>query len=476
MVQSQPTGTIDSADHWLIAELLKYADREGSVYSVYAEDSHPLFIPKDVAAAEAAHGPTRADDLFFWKGQLCLAIRGTGRIYQFNPSDGEMQAVRLDKTYFTGYNYGAKVFSVRDTVFSLGGYGYWQFNGQLRFFQSSDLGWDVKTVNQKIPATDLSTYFDRPDGFIYFLGLYDYEVDESIAYSKKKNGYSTLWKLSISAGHWQKLGQLNPEFSRLYRGLQALKVAETPFGELVAFPIGAQNPNGLLINYRVNRVFTLKSPEKGAMIYSPFVANKNVNPRADRFVSFYTVADSTLHIIRTDMTHKRVIIKQADIKEFPLRIHDKNTDAASNKSEVSIGELWPLIGCLTLLIGSAMIYKATRIKQISKELSGAVPINDTLFTAIEMHVINNLINSSDSAVGTDGLDEWLGNLNKSIDLRNKYRSVFIRNLNQKYALMTNDKSGLIHAERLDSDRRMVRYRFDREKFNKLMAGSGRSGN
>jgi hypothetical protein len=68
--------------------------------------------------------PKDFDVSVFYKGDsITISVPGTGQVYQVNPQTLSIQ--RLDRTFFRGYNFGASQFLHNDTLFSIGGEGFW---------------------------------------------------------------------------------------------------------------------------------------------------------------------------------------------------------------------------------------------------------------------------------------------------------------------------------------------------------------
>ena len=92
---------------------------------------------------------------------LFIRLDGTGRVYKVKNKIGDTLLVnRIDSTHFFGYNGAAYEFIYRDTIMSLGGFGFWKKNGQLRYYSHQNHEWDIIPLNLEIPVAKESTYFD----------------------------------------------------------------------------------------------------------------------------------------------------------------------------------------------------------------------------------------------------------------------------------------------------------------------------
>jgi len=82
---------------------------------------------------------------------LFLIPEGTGRVYQWSGDTANGTWTRIDSTYFTGYNYGALVFNLGKEIYSFGGQGFWNTNGNLRYYNGVSREWNVVYLNQSYP-------------------------------------------------------------------------------------------------------------------------------------------------------------------------------------------------------------------------------------------------------------------------------------------------------------------------------------
>jgi hypothetical protein len=71
-----------------------------------------------------------------------LTYNGSGLVFEF--IDSFRKVIRIDHSQIQGFNYSQFVFAhpFRTAILSMGGYGYWNFNGTLRSFSSVDKSWN----------------------------------------------------------------------------------------------------------------------------------------------------------------------------------------------------------------------------------------------------------------------------------------------------------------------------------------------
>ena len=68
------------------------------------------------------------------KGQIYLVLMGSGRLYQIQKkAKGTYELIRIDSTFHTGSNFGSINFFYKDTLFKLGGIGFWKIKDYFTF-------------------------------------------------------------------------------------------------------------------------------------------------------------------------------------------------------------------------------------------------------------------------------------------------------------------------------------------------------
>jgi len=460
-----------AGDKWLIHELSRFSGENISVYSRFLYSGKAL-MPPDVPT-ESKTGDSHRDHLLFYKGAILLAIDGTGRLYEVNSKHSDITFKRIDQTAFTGYNFGAAVFSLKDSIFSLGGYGFWNFNGQLRHFNPASGSWYILPLNKKIPALIDGFWHDRPNHRAYFIENFIIPADESLKptadfFEKKSQRTEYVWQLDLNRRHWIRCGLLNPRLGEARIALANSKAGDLPQGELFA---GNEKtfPRGLILNYAANKTYEFRSAAVHDSIRHLVSPEFSLTNHPEKILTFYSLKDSSLHILRSDSIHRKFRLHQKDFRELGLPLFEPLPE---DDDMAFFPKPWVYFcgaGIAFFGVGLFLVFQARKIRQNG----GTKNSPPATFTSSEIQVLVKFNTVEDAVATTDDLDSWLGNSNKMVDLRTKARSLFIRGINQKYSLVTGDPEGLIQAERLDSDRRMVRYRFDREKFNKVMAGNQR---
>lgn len=77
----------------------------------------------------------------YFGDSLIITIPGTGQVYQL--IDSSLTLNRLDRTFFRGFNFNANQFVRKDTIFSIGGEGFWQKHSIITFYDPKNLEWSL---------------------------------------------------------------------------------------------------------------------------------------------------------------------------------------------------------------------------------------------------------------------------------------------------------------------------------------------
>lgn len=185
-----------------------------------------IFIGVDLMAIPAECFPQK----LLYKGKDLISIPGTGQVYIFDREGKRLE--RLDETFYHGYNFLATQFVRNDTLFSLGGYGFWHFNNLLTYFDFKNKEWEVKkTIGEAPEGGLLSWNTTMPDrsGKIYavealgeleaprtVLSFNELDLDKSVWLNLGEIEVATLKKLGLNSANFEKIGNFmffnDPQF------------------------------------------------------------------------------------------------------------------------------------------------------------------------------------------------------------------------------------------------------------------------
>lgn len=375
------------------------------------------------------------------ENNLFINIDGTGRLYEItNKRNDSLFIKRLDSTFFFGYNNNAYTFNYNDTIISLGGFGYWRFNGQLRYYSFKNREWDVLPLNQEIYTSKECIYFDRTSNQIYFLQLPYTDPVINKEYKKQH-----VYKLDLKNKINSLLGELSPEVSPKFPiGVQYLSV-ELPSlgGELVVL-------NGrdiFLFDFKNNEVYklnnaaiekTIFSSSAGAYIDLAFERNGKL---------FYSQSSEPAH----QLDSIPISIKDFTKQDYPLYI-------PVNKYST----LYLVIGVVFFALFSFLIYRKWNKHKNQNSIEQEYIFSDGKendFKPNELDLIEKIyqISLEGKSFSVEDVNQILGLSKKSLEIQKKIRTETINRINQKFKNKFSTDEDLIIRLRTEEDRRFYRY-------------------
>lgn len=451
----------DSYKEWMIREILKRKDFTGNIYSHTMTGLGQFYWPKDLSKIGHDY-PENGDHLFKTNEGIFTAIEGTGRIYkiELDPKNKSgINFIRIDSTFYSGYNIGASVFYNNDTLYSLGGYGLWNFSWQLRYYRQNSNGWEVLPINRMLRHQyhPYFSFLDEGNRFIYC--IYDDFFNEGLKSSNQKalnNKYpkDTIYfeRLSLDTKNWERLGILDKDALKLINSTSF--IGDTPFGKLMSASERYES-KCYLVNYQQNKLFEIRDKKLGGQLRdAAYAGNVNSIPADRRLIYFYNDSIHYLNSLKEKFSFKLTL---EDFKETSLKIWhpvpEKTVVTSEMMSKIFLGS-----GVLTFLAGIWFFYRS------EKKENGS---NGLLFTRQENEVLKSFAKSPEMVIMPDDIDQIIGTEGRSMEAMKKRRSMIIRSINGKFSDQFDSEDELIQTERLESDRRMVHYLVDPKNYTKV---------
>jgi len=151
-------------------------------------------FPKDFEERNVQVHPIR--DGFVFK------IQGTGLVFTFDNPKKVLK--RIDKTFFRGFNFHSFSFYKKDTLYSIGGEGFWSTNSTLIYFDQSIKEWDKKATSNKGPESiewDFGGYSASDHTF--------YCLEGKQEFSNNNFNEKSVFALDLGKLTWKELGKMN---------------------------------------------------------------------------------------------------------------------------------------------------------------------------------------------------------------------------------------------------------------------------
>ena len=383
---------------------------------------------------------------------LYLTINGTGRVYRAGRvEDKELEFIRVDSTYLSGYNNFSFEFSHRDTLFSLGGYGFWRLNGHLRYFDEGR-EWSIVPLDRENPFHSRMAYYDSANSTVFFIRSPYLEE-----YSGIRHDEYVATRLDLPNRRSRVMGTLLPS-----AGIQPGR-----------FLFGSPSLGGFviddfrsirLLDMTSNRVWKLRNKALADWIFG-----NSKNSATILFESYGTLYQYDRSTDRLDSYP----LSKADFEPTSERIYDPLDGTGSKKGLVRTG-----IGVLVLatVATAAWLYIRKRKSPQSRTKPPPVPTDGDDnpgkhakesrggFDPVEVQLIELVarLNLEGKPCTVDHLNHVLGVARKSVEIQKKTRRDTLININRTFRESTGLDMDLLSSRRSEEDKRFYLYYIPQE--------------
>ena len=396
------------------------------------------------------------------KKGLFLALNGSGILYKANSNGELIDFQRQDSTIYFGDNFNSFIFSFRDTIYSLGGYGYWTTKGFLRYYVDRRHEWEVVRLNKEIPFQigqkhDL-LWYDLENGIIYFVVIK--ETNSTTTESTGKFLYN-VFALDLSKREWKLLGTLSLYLKNNLTGI--FNIVSSPFGQFAAL----KNEN-IFLDFSKNRIYRLSDAKQRELELLP-------TSTGELHVNYFI--DSTFY---TWLSSKKLVdsmtFSKSDLVLTPEKIYTPGTSTNSEMTNKSVNKnsLW-LIILLTAILAALIGYYSARLRSKKTVVHNGHQMNNGAnpaisFTSLELEIIICILNNSSKGNYTsiEEVNKTLGVGKKTIEVQKKQRSDVINSINRKYSYIKRAEQELIEKRRTEFDKRSFEYFIDVAKINEAV--------
>ena len=387
---------------------------------------------------------------------LFLIPEGTGRVYQWK-GDAESGAwTRIDSTYFTGYNYGALVFSVGKEIYSFGGQGFWNTNGNLRYYNGVSREWNVVYLNQSYPwfrrNYAAQSFFQIDTAFkkLYVVSA-GAQHDQAIQNTGNRKSDGTIMALDLATGTWEKLGTTD--------STEFLTLAVTPWGMYVN--------HTSIVDLKANKKYIFSKELKRD--WETHVLRSTGNHELDIVFAI----DSTIYFGDYDARLDSIQLRRQDLIELDDSFYIPNKQEKSGS-----GMMW--IGAIAMMVISPLIAHFVVRSKKNKSESRFIPAQDhekqaefrqaetPLFRSTiqanilddqEVLLIKFILDQSRKSELTsiEQINQLLGLSNRSGEVQKRTRSILITGINEKLQIALGSMEPIIEKKRSEFDKRSYEY-------------------
>ena len=393
-------------------------------------ESKIIQVPQELKCSPARH------NYLWFKDQLVIQVDGSGMLYQYNKG-GKLS--RLDSTCFDGYNFGAFNFVYSDTIFSLGGYGFWQYNGMLRFYDEKTRGWEIIPTDKTVPIMVLKyskAYYDQIKNKIYFIYIIPKPHHENFNPNQDKTVYVQC--LDLKSKRWW----VEPKLFnvKIQKNIEQFLIPG-PFHSNLGMFFRVDN-NIRLLDFENNLLFNIKKTKATQLEARLNKQNDLLLFSTDSLLCFY---NPNKGVIDT------VILGKNDLIDAETPIY-KNQSKSSQILNNPLQLIAALITLAAVVIISWMVVKNRKLKDRNefllashlgngKKTAGEIILSnpesfrDNL-TEVEKGLIDVLVTntSNNEMTSINQLNQVLGISNKPVKIQNNIRATAIQVINKKFSV------------------------------------------
>jgi hypothetical protein len=398
-------------------------------------------------------------------GTLYARISATGILYEIIP-DWEKRLCRfrrVDVTTHFGYNINAFEYAYRGSLYNLGGYGYWRWNGQLRAFNHRMKEWVIIPLDREIPVATGSPmcniWLDSSKGVIYSMGfIRGNEAQRNDPVRRDDSAFV----LDLKTYEWKPIGIAPPI---LLAGGIHRQIAVSDSGLLInsggniSFWNVKRNIQRTLVNDNLRATLLTMQGNK----YIWFEGNKLLIGNAVRGTidslmvnhDDFVDTDSPVYIpFRSSSNLNTMLLGAVPLLAGVLWMVRRRYNKSSSKSKAG-----PPIPAASKQQEQLPVEEDALVQSSDAEELMVVGLEP--FDAVEKSLLGLLIDHHQQhqrKTTTQEVNRILGVGNKTLDMQKRKRSDVIRAINRKYHLIHPDRSPeLIIKLRSEMDGRLSEY-------------------
>jgi hypothetical protein len=421
-------------------------------------------VPQELKCSEAKH------NYLWYKNKLVIQIDGSGYLYEYNTGQ---PLKRMDSTCFEGYNFGAFTFVYRDTLFSMGGYGFWQFNGMIRYFNEKVGEWEVVKTNKSVPVMQnlySKPFYDIPNHKIYLIYVLPKTLNEDETYKTDKTLYVQCFDL-VKKKWWEEPKLFNTKIKT--DGILSFLGPGTFHSK---FGLIFLNESDIFIyDFNHNKIHTFLKGKEAQI-------RERCMPQTERI--FYT-RDSSLYFFdpKSGLIDS-ISFGERDFVDTRIPIYNN-----INKAEVLITNPYLAIIILFTILSASLFFvlynKNKKLKHRNEFLMNSYFINGKKgngeitvanpesfrenLTEVEKGLLDILVvnTSIDTMTSVTQVNQVLGVTNKPLKIQNNIRAATIQLINKKFMVYSGTADELIEKQRTEFDKRFFEYSIQRKYLGKV---------
>jgi hypothetical protein len=398
------------------------------------------------------------------KKDVYIQPLGTGRLYKAAIQDGQVVLNRIDHTTHSGTNFFAQNFFIKDTLFQVGGNGFWQIRGILTYYSTHTNQWELVQTNRTLP-----TYFDeQKDAAMHFI---DHRKDpklfvtNSYYYPNYPSSFDvaamdSCYQYDFNTRIWKSLGKLTPEFKKVF-GVKHSHDLELHINNLYIFQSQLEF---YWVDFEANKMGLLNAQENNKL-REVWLSTYN-NDKRGLEVGFQFNLGNDLYFMKV-LDNDSLTWNKATLNLKELNTSNAISIYTNQKSFLEIANSFlssykiELLIILLAILGGFFIWALLRKrKKMPKEV--VTFLYNNFFNSInivEKELIEALYQSNlkGEEVSTKTINKIIGVQHKDTLTQNKSRSDHFIKINQKFKMTTQNTEPLVIKNRDKSDKRQYNY-------------------
>ncbi|TXT28305.1 MAG: hypothetical protein FD136_2012, partial [Chitinophagaceae bacterium] len=385
---------------------------------------------------------TRGYEIFKNGEHLFLHFSGSGLLYELQKSqDSLLVFKRIDDTEDFNYNIEAFVFTQKNNIYNMGGYGFWKSTGTLRKYNIKDKEWDADPIKEEIhiPFNKELCWFNPNTEHLFI--PYQQIINSGIKENSDQGTFDKhVYQFDLASKTWEKLGNTDEEF------LTTISKAEfklpTSNGHLVCY-----NGKVYHINYEENTILEYSNPSFAQTM-------QRIN---DFHLKYYL--NGTIYYLNGQTWHY-------DSLKVPIAKFEKTSIKVWHKKNRFL-----FFGIIPIVLLAAAGARKRSDKNSTKNQLETNTYKDSSdmnptginakirFNETEKQLLKLMLERTKKSNTTTiaEINYVLGIKDKNIGLQKKVRSDIMNSINEKFSFLNEVNTQLIGNIRSASDKRFFEY-------------------
>jgi hypothetical protein len=419
---------VDTAQHFLYQ-----IDLPSKTFTRFDRKGNRESFPLEFIAIKSDDIPPEVVNNYFQLAPhlFLITVSGTGQVYQFHALQKTLE--RIDKTFYRGNNFGAIQFIRKDTIFSVGGQGFWRIHSIPTYFNAKSKEWDYYSgINEQGPqgiSSRFGGYNSKADQL--------YSLEYPPLYQEKSEDNYPFYRFDFNKHAWKEIGFVkfdNPNMKNF---------AKQNSHWVYPFFFSSDIDFEEFIDPVANKIYRYQGQN-----HSFFLLAIQLYVKGNKLYSFQRTYNQNKFEIKLDSMDINAL------KKSSIVLGDFYTpNVWYNKISWSIYINYLYIGIIAILVW--LIYLLTKNKKHKKQnIWNQLPAEANTF-------LKFITKKDDLTCTTDELNTLLGCADKSIESQRQYRSKFITTLNVFFERYF-EIADAITRNQSATDKRYVDYQLKRE--------------